>query len=286
MKHLINRGVIKNMLAIGLPLVLAVCVFSGCVSAPKLAGGRAAPGSLTVTGLPAEYNGKFAHFAWRRDGTSAGFVPGSTGGKGIAITNNEVKLPFTLGKGGKDGGYTGSDTLAVVLIFADTSEPLPVALIGSNISVFESADAIYSTVRFANGAAVVNWADAFKAAYITITNFPENFGAPIYGLDSNSGSISVTYRTIPGSGHRERIMNGSLTLKYHHWRAGTKGYIPYVENTLVIEVSSDKDSKAPTGSGLSSLVTISADRVPYVFTVPAASGETTIVDFSDGVKQE
>jgi hypothetical protein len=269
MKHLINRGVIKSLPAIGLPIVLAVFIFSGCVSAPKLAGGGAAPGSLTVTGLPAEYNGKFAHFAWRMDGTSAGFVPGSTGGNGISITNNEVKLPFAVGKDGKDGGYTGSDTLAAVLIFADTSEPLSVALIGGNINALESADAIYSAVRFANGAAVVNWADAFKAAYITITNFPENFGAPIYGLDSNSGSIGVSYRTIPGSGSRETVRNGALTIKYHHWRAGTKGYIPYVENNLDIEVSGGKDNN---------------ER--YLFTVPAASGKTTIVDFSDGVKQE
>jgi hypothetical protein len=274
------------MCAIGLPLVLAACIFSGCVSVPKLAGGGAVPGSLTVSGLPAEYNGKFAHFAWRMDGTNAGFVPGSVGGNGIAITNNEVKLPFTLGKNGEDGGYIGSDTLEVVLVFADTAEPLPVALIGSNINALTDGDAIYSAVSFANGAAAVDWADAFKAAYITITNFPENFGAPIYGLDSNSGSIAVTYRTIPGSGHRATIMNGSLTLKYHHWEAGTKGYIPYVENTLVIEVSSDKDNKEqPAGSGLSSLVTISADRVPYVFTVPAAPGKTTVVDFSEGVKQ-
>jgi hypothetical protein len=242
MKHLINRGMIKNMLAIGLPFVLAACIFSGCISVPKLAGGGAVPGSLTVTGLPAEYDGKFAHFAWRMDGTNAGFVPGSTGGNGIAITNNEVKLPFTLGKDGKDGGYSGSDTLAVVLIFADTSEPLPVALIGGNISALEAADAIYSAVSFANGAAVVNWADAFKAAYITITNFPENFGSPIYGLDSNSGSIGISYRTILGSGSRETVRNGTLTLKYHHWEAGTKGYIRRIQPASATPPHSAKTS--------------------------------------------
>jgi hypothetical protein len=269
MKRLINRGMIKSLPALGLPLIVAVCIFSGCVSVPKLEGGGAAPGSLTVTGLPAEYNGKFAHFAWRMDGTNAGFVPGSTGGNGTSITNNEVKLPFTVGKDGKDGGYTGSDTLEVVLIFADTAEPLSVALIGGNINALEAADAIYSAVSFTNGAAVVNWADAFKAAYITITNFPENFGSPIYGLDGNSGSISISYRTIPGSGSRETVRNGALTLKYHHWEAGTKGYIPYVENSLDIEVSGGKDNNEQ-----------------YLFTVPAASGKTTNVDFSEGVKLE
>jgi hypothetical protein len=222
-----------------------------------------------VTGLPAEYNGRFAHFAWRMDGTSAGFVPGSIGGNGIAVADNEVTLPFTVGKDGRDGGYTGSDTLAVVLVFADTDEPLSFALIGGNIDALNEADAVYSAVSFADGQAAVDWADAFKVAYITIANFPENFGSPIYGLDGNSGSISVAYRTILGSGGIETVRNGSLTVKYHHWEAGTRGYIPYVEQILDIEVSGGKDRTEQ-----------------YLFTVPAASGKTTVVDFSEGVKQE
>ena len=284
MKYLYKRCD-KNIFTFGLAVcLLAACIFSGCASAPKLSGGGEEPGSLTVTGIPTEYNGKFAHFAWRMEGADWSFRPGNTGGNGIAIANGEVELPFNIGK---EGGYIGSDTLSVVLVFADTPDPLQTAAIGGNIMVLEEADAIYTAVSFENGKAVVSWEDEFKVAYISIINFPEDFGDPGTFEDPTSRSIGVAYSTILGSGYRARIINGTLTMKYHHWETGTKSYIPYVENSVEITLSYGATGyvPVPTKGGVTVRGSTEQKEV-YSFTVQPESGKTTVVDFSKGVKVE
>ena len=159
----------KKLFTIGLALVVIVCIFSGC---PTTGGGKeiVEPGTLTITGIPAEYAGKSVHVKELRipvtnaDGKKSNITVTF---KDTAVKNGEVKLliyikpiidiPFS-----KPDGYAGSDTVTVEISFLDSATGY-------------GTDAVFESVTFKNGVADVKWEDAFKAGYLTVIGIPEQY---------------------------------------------------------------------------------------------------------------
>jgi len=165
----VKNKLFKKLFTIGLALVVIVCIFSGC---PTTGGGKeiVEPGTLTITGIPAEYAGKSVHVKELRipvtnaDGKKSNITVTF---KDTAVKNGEVKLliyikpiidiPFS-----KPDGYAGSDTVTVEISFLDSATGY-------------GTDAVFESVAIKNGMADVKWEDAFKAGYITITGIPEQY---------------------------------------------------------------------------------------------------------------
>jgi hypothetical protein len=150
---------------IGLPLVLAACIFSGCASWPT----EGPSGTLTITGIPAEYEGKFV--------SSNLYIPPQkevARGAAAAITNGELKLPLY----GKKAGYFASDAANGCLRIRDTAAEL------GRVSGNANFDFIFAELRFENGVTEVKWDDQVTPGLITIIDIPpefaDNTGATVY----------------------------------------------------------------------------------------------------------
>jgi hypothetical protein len=200
----------KNKLfTIGLPLAMAVSIFIGCAS---MGGGETAPsGTLAITGIPAESEGKFVRMA---GGEFRIQVTNDEGKKSnVTVTvqdsdvkNGEVKLPLYIKEViampfGKPKGYAGSDTVSAVEIgFYSTPGD------GSR-----GTDAAFESVTFKDGAAVMQWNDAAKAGRITVTGIPAEY-------NGREAKIYMGWnRQNPNSGEEWMsnliVMNGSITGK-------------------------------------------------------------------------
>jgi len=172
----------KKLLTIGLPLVVAVCIFIGCATT---SGGEenVEPGTLTITGIPAEYAGKFVHM--NRLSVS---VTGNDGKKSnidviaqdTAVKNGEVKLPLYVKPlisipFSKPKGYAGSDTSTIEISFRNSAS--------SDGGYYDEPDGVFESVTFKSGVAEAKWEDAAKAGYLTITGIPAQYndrGAQIF----------------------------------------------------------------------------------------------------------
>jgi hypothetical protein len=119
----------SKRLIVGLPLVLAVCVFIGCASTGG-ADSNVEPGTLTITGIPQEFEGKFfsSNFLYSIPDPNAQKPQGPKAiatSEHTAVMNGEVKMPIynykTFGKG---GGYAGSDALDVMIEIYDKEDTL------------------------------------------------------------------------------------------------------------------------------------------------------------------
>jgi hypothetical protein len=247
---------------LSLSLLLAACIFIGCATTPQ-----GPHGTLTITGIPAEFEGKFI--------TASSFYP-LTGGSNQAhtertvITNGEVALSIYKGLFGKNG-YIASDTLQVSLDIADTKSA---GSLGGN-------DAIFTSVTFENGDATVNWEDAVRPGYITITGIP----ADLHGGGASGISITIGYYsanpfsgipvTVP-AGLNGHISNGTVTLKVYQADLSRQG-LSYTETGIKdIWATIDDHSK---DSGMM------AGNTTYLFkAVQITDGKATI-DFSRGVRQ-
>lgn len=175
MAHSLLRpaGLLRKRAVLGFALVLAFGFMAmGCASGPP-----ADPGNLTITGIPAEFNGKFAAFS---EDTKV-----TVGKKGIPIANGEVALPlYTSGFIGYSA-YTGSDTYAIELCLMDTPEITAEEKIppskqypqgATRMLDFRTHYATFEAVTFENGAATVAWEDLFKnAGSLTITGIPSEY---------------------------------------------------------------------------------------------------------------
>ena len=177
----------KKLLTTGLPLALAACIFSGCASSD---GGKSVepPGTLTITGIPAEYEGKFVSFSFDMQNIAPVQIVAS--GKdprallarveGAVIKDGEARLLLFVQR--IIGGYTsysGSDTFPVQLGIRDTAQSLQMPQEAG--SVYE-ADFIFESVTFDKGAANMEWDKGFKVgSRVTQTLAPSPFSM-LYSL--------------------------------------------------------------------------------------------------------
>jgi hypothetical protein len=217
-------------ITIGLPLVLAACIFSGCASWPS----EGPSGLLTITGIPAEYEGKLAlaNLLASKKEVARGVA--------TAITNGGLKLPLYE----KKSGYFGSDTLDIRLKIEDAGEA-PI----NNQFGEAGIDAIFESVQLRNGVSELKWDDQVTPGFIIITNIPPEFtdqtggralvyiGNPDYELKvSGPGSAQGTEATcsvafpLPTSSTPQNIATGKfIASEYGKYRpfpqSGTRDVI-------------------------------------------------------------
>jgi len=115
------------------------------------------PGTLTVTGIPSEYNGKYAVFFGGSGNLDlAGYQSINVATMAITcvqITNESVSLPmwsFSYDTGQAER-YSGNGTVEGGLLIADSATP--------NMQTLEQEPERYwNSISFSNGSATVTWA--------------------------------------------------------------------------------------------------------------------------------
>jgi len=272
----------KNKLfIIGLSLVLAVCI-SGY--------GQGKEGSLSITGISAEYNGKFASFSHKM-GTAGGGASSKVNiiassadtdkimrtVKGVAVTNNEVKLFLfkQVPVVGTLAAYTDSKTVRVELCVRDTEESSQKE---GNKSI--EPDFIFPSITFKNGVAAVKLDDAFKVGILTITGIPSNYEISNVTSDANirftrpdEKKKNTTYiHDTTG-----KINNGTLTVKYY--REEEDNYIPYTgmaDITVAMKYTYDSSVTVIGGSR--------EESHKFLFKAQITNDNATL-NFAEGIKQ-
>jgi hypothetical protein len=172
-------------ITIGLPLVLAACVLSGCASWPT----EGPSGTLTITGIPAEYEGKFIKSSLYlplqidKSKVISNATPKEVArSPAAAITNGEIRLPLYE----KKAGYFASDTADVCLRIGDTAENFTSGNAGF--------DFIFAEARFENGVKELKWDGQVTPGFITITNIPADFvnGSATVSIGSPSTELKTS----------------------------------------------------------------------------------------------
>jgi len=256
----------------------------------KLSGGssKAPPGTLTITGIPAEYEGKYisANIKKIPDFSAKIRTSGSiAGGDRTIIANGEAKLPVNIHKGfGIPSGYAGSDTGDISFEITDRVKSDDRTSDGYDYRT--SSVAAVAAVSFESGAAEIKWGDTVSGGYITVTNIPETYyrvgfvyvgtGAkklpltPIFGFETQIGIGSVRPTSV------NDIRNGTITVPIPTSRTES-GYMPFPQSgtvDIVVELylTSDKGK-----------ITTVADVFLFK-AVPVTNGKAT-VNFRQGAKQ-
>lgn len=271
----------KKLLTIGLPLAMAVCIFSGCAST---GGGdsNTPPGTLTITGIPEEFNGKFISvgYSFFPDPSKKIGIAKKVAGINTAVKNGEARLPlhYIGGLGNKVGsGYIGNDTVdSITININDTSE--------SKYFTSEPDFAFASSVTFKNGVAAVKWDDAFKVGIsITINNIPAQYistAKELYAdvfiyVEPDTTAVLGKPLFLMGSYGHNRIENDNVTIKIYKENQGP--YLPAVLNgTKSVMVGLPSGKIASTG-------TVTYDY--FLFKAVQITDGNAVLDFRQGVKQ-
>jgi hypothetical protein len=282
-------------------LVLAfVLVFSGCVTGPETQSG-----SITITGIPEEYNGK----------TIAGTYEGkSDEGKkwtGTARDAIDSKVDATIAGG-------------EVTLGAYTKGPVDPAGFTTNIlfdihdlslsSRYNTTERIYfEGVELQNGSAELNWDSGIKTGVVTITGIPEDYnGGQVEGTSGNAnifigqtltmgaGGLSGALAGIPTPTGTELNMTGDIVdgklgvalrspvvdedaQKKLISISVISSYKPYTETAVkdvVLVITVGSSQTGTTGVTVSRAITEN-----FLFkSVPFTDGNANI-SFSDGIKQ-
>jgi len=152
-----NKKFLLAILVIVLTFAMAVI---GCSKSSKSGGDNASGssggnGTFTITGIPSEYDGKYAYLTGM-DGVVIyyGFqsVDASTNTRTLPrISNGKVSLPMWSYIGGL-GKFSGNETFDVSVSIINESE-----VTNSGISPVASAD--FKSVKFTKGSATKAWKD-------------------------------------------------------------------------------------------------------------------------------
>jgi len=250
---------LKKLLTIGLLLALAACIFSGCASTGSKEPPNP-PGILTITGIPAEYEGKFISadinnipdFSKAIQTSSTIAITEdraiedshSPERRYIAIKDGEVKLPFYVKKAfGNGGGYAGSDTADVKLEIADREK----AASGKYFTFPLLSRAAIASVAFEDGVAEAKWDDACKPVYITVTNISEIFngsstiqvGQKAIKLPSiGNGPVVFGHDAAAASGSAQGSVRDGITTVVVLPSRKASGFMPFPESgTMDVVVS-------------------------------------------------
>jgi hypothetical protein len=292
----------------GLSLFLTTYMLIGCASTGEAADSTS-PGTLVVTGIPEEYNGKFVSLGSIGLDRALPFVASAEkpkdnfGGTGLVIANGEVNIPLYIYKesfiplvGPKVSGYAGNDTITIGFCIKDATKQINPA------HVDNAVDAIFELVTFENGTASVNWDDAFKAGSITITNIPDEFNnseATVflgYSGGNNSGAK-------PEMGLKARVDDGRVTVKIFRESSGdSRGRVianaPLRSYTvtdtkdilLSIQILRTSDSHGITKENLVNAVadsiSITALESITLFKAAQITNGKVVLNFASGIKQK
>jgi len=151
--------------------VLALALFSAAGCASLGGGAKTEPGTLTLTGIPAEYEGKFFLASlYSTDPKVQSLRANPVRSLGTAVSDGKVQLPLyaamKLLPTVYNSGYAGSDTFRVRLLVSDTlQEPSEIA----------KPDFILDSVKFENGSAETGFDMVLKPVSITITGIHQNW---------------------------------------------------------------------------------------------------------------
>jgi hypothetical protein len=286
----------KNVVLGTLGIVLAfVLVFFGCAS---FGGGPGTlSGSITVTDIPAEYNGKT--IAGGYQGKNAEGKKWTVSGKdatdskaAAAIVDGQVTMgAYTTGP-----VDTAGFTADLLLDIHDPSHP--------NRSYNTIGGILFEGVQFQNGSAQLKWDDGIKTGAVTITGIPDSYNGgkvEVFPANANlfvgetlkmsTGGLSSMLAGIPTPSGTEINVIGDIAdgkLELPLWVAVSDGklislvstYKPCTEDAvkdvvLIITVGSTQTSE------------ISSRAVTETFffqSVTFTNGNATI-SFSEGKKQ-
>jgi hypothetical protein len=312
MNNLLRRTVMKKKLfwslkrlTIGLPLAVAVCIFIGCASS---GGGSSSetPGTLTITGIPEEYEGKFVSA-----GMTTAYNP-SKGAfqvlKGVArsehtlAANGEVKLPVTNYAPFGKKGYAGSDTLDVKIVISDpvkgeVDPEIAESRSKAGLPPMEPrteyvglSAAVFASVTFENGVAEANWDDAVKGGHITVTNIavPEGYTwsergvAPVIYIGKVTGSV-IPYGTPSGNGG---VINGTLAVPVLRSLDESGRYSSFSENgtvAITLKLVLTAVDRPEITRGVSG-VAMDNDFF-FLFTAVEITDGKAVIDFRQGIRQ-
>jgi len=282
----------KKLFTIGLSLALAACVFIGCATTGS-GGGGSEPGTLTITGIPEEYNGKFASFPYGTDLSRMRYKFAASDKplnilmgnkpKGAVITNGEVNLliykdvPFA-----GLTAYKGSDTIRIELCIRDTEESYQaMAKTTSPPPGFDrTPDFIFPSVTFENGTATAKWDDAFKVGSITVTGIPGVYNRSTARININlpdeKNKRGTYLYNINGV-----IQDGTVTAKFY--RENEDNYMPFTgTQDINVNMGSPQGTVATDLAGLG--LVQSAVPLQLLFKAQMTNDNSTL-DFAQGIKQ-
>jgi hypothetical protein len=279
-------------------LVLAfVLVFSGCVTGPETLGG-----SITITGIPAEYNGK----------TIAGTYRGKNAeGKNWTVTGKDAidsKVDATIvdgqvAMGAYMKGPIGTTNFTANFLFDIHDLSLS--------SRYNTTERIYfEGVELQNGSAELNWDSGIKTGIVTITGIPENYnGGQVEGVFGNanifigqtltigSGGLLGALAGIPTPSGTELTMIGDIVdgklgialrspvvdeeaqKKLISITVGEPSYKPYTETAVKDVVLAITVDTVQTSEYSSKAVSES-----YIFKSVSFTDGNANISFSDGIK--
>jgi hypothetical protein len=186
----------------GLSLLLAASMFNGCASWPT----EGPSGTLTITGIPAEYEGKFVKASLflpleKKEGKLFISPPKEISRAPVAAISNGQ---LTLSLYGEEAGYFGSDTANVCLRIGDTAEKAGGRYGNAGF------DFIFADVPFADGVKTVKWDDQITHGFVTLTNFPAGF---LYTNEERGIRIINTDNTVKMGGATVYIRHPDQELK-------------------------------------------------------------------------
>jgi hypothetical protein len=147
-----KKSVVLGMLGICLAFVF---IFSGCAAFNSLK--RKGLGTLTITGIPAEYEGGTV------DSSQGGYAGDYTG----TISNGSVSLKV----------YAVSDKTGAANLEFDITKAG-----SSSVGIF------FESVTFANQTASVNWADGVMTGLLTVTGIPADYNR---NVEEHIGQVTI-----------------------------------------------------------------------------------------------
>jgi len=150
----------KNTIKLFGVIALAAIIGFSMVSCIDLDddGGSGSGGMFTLTGIPAEYNGKYAgtYQCWVNGGILMGYQSRSRSDiKYTKISNGSVSIPMWIGTEPNFRRYTGNDTASSLLGFS--------VMIYNSSTGNQFASLTFDPVTFSNGSATRQWNDGYLA---------------------------------------------------------------------------------------------------------------------------
>jgi hypothetical protein len=265
-----KNGFFMGMFGLTLVLSLAAGLFTGCATTGG--SGGASPGTLTITGIPAEYQGKYILI--KVVSANKSFTSSKNGVTGTVITNGEVNLPLYK-EALFSKGFLERDTGDIELSVMDTEK----------ISSGKVYVAGFETVQFENGAAAVQWNDgAVLGIAVTITGIPAGYNdkrADIAILAENVTRLFDTALTLRGEGGD--ITGGSITVKIYSDELG-KSLLSGESYTKDIWLRIIVGEEEFNGYGVTGTRAITDN---FLFkAVQINNGTAAPLDFTAGVKQK
>jgi hypothetical protein len=258
--------------------VIVLTFVLGLANAPVWAG------TLTITDIPQEYNGKFASFSHEMSASKifasaedASKIMGKVTGAAIADGKVELLLFKEVPIVGNLTAYTANETVRVKLCIRDTADSFQAK--GSKTTGVEP-DFILPAVTFKSGVAEVSLKDAFKVGSVTITGIPAVYndsGANVRFNRPDEKKKNTTHI----HDTKGNIKDGNLTVKYYRTEEGN--YTPYTGALdITVTMGSPQDTRR------TDMMALGLDQVAVplrlLFRAQAAD-DNAVLSFDQGAKQ-